>query len=176
MGPLGFQETIFIFVLALLVFGPKKLPELGKTIGKAMTEFRRASSELRSTWDREMSAVEREAQSLKEVTRDYNNQIQDSAPPYDHSYYDSDPYGESQGSTDPSTVSASAAQGAESTLASSETDGTPPAGSEDPAGTLAQAVDVAVAGDDPARSPDSAEPSVQAVPSAPAEGSEAVRG
>jgi sec-independent protein translocase protein TatA len=53
MGPLGWQETIFIFVLALLIFGPKKLPELGKTIGKAMTEFRRASSELRSTWDRE---------------------------------------------------------------------------------------------------------------------------
>jgi sec-independent protein translocase protein TatA len=53
MGPLGWQETVFIFVLALLVFGPKKLPELGKTIGKALTEFR-ASSELKSTWDREM--------------------------------------------------------------------------------------------------------------------------
>ena len=51
MGPLGWQETIFILVLALLIFGPKKLPELGKTIGKAMTEFRRASSELKSTFD-----------------------------------------------------------------------------------------------------------------------------
>ena len=48
MGPLGVPETIFIFVLALLIFGPKKLPELGKTIGKAMTEFRRASSELKA--------------------------------------------------------------------------------------------------------------------------------
>ena len=37
MGPLGWQEMMVIFVLALLIFGPKKLPELGKTIGKAMT-------------------------------------------------------------------------------------------------------------------------------------------
>ena len=57
MGPLGYQEAIFIFVLALLVFGPKKLPELGKTVGKAMTEFRRASNELKSTWNREMEAI-----------------------------------------------------------------------------------------------------------------------
>ena len=54
MGPLGWQETVFIFFLALLLFGPKKLPELGRTLGKAMTEFRRASSELKATFDREM--------------------------------------------------------------------------------------------------------------------------
>ena len=55
MGPLGVQETVFIFVLALLIFGPRKLPELGKTIGKAMSEFRRASSELRMSWKRRRS-------------------------------------------------------------------------------------------------------------------------
>ena len=71
MGPLGVQETVFIFVLALLIFGPKKLPELGKTIGKAMSEFRRASSELRATFDREMNAIERENESLKDVTKQY---------------------------------------------------------------------------------------------------------
>jgi TatA/E family protein of Tat protein translocase len=92
MGPLGWQETIFIFVLALLIFGPKKLPELGKTIGKAMTEFRRASSELRSTWDREMASMERETQSLKEETRKIEGEI--SASLHDgtdhyNSYYDS---------------------------------------------------------------------------------------
>ena len=54
MGPLGWQETIAIFILALVVFGPKKLPELGKTAAKAMGEFRRASNELKSTWNREM--------------------------------------------------------------------------------------------------------------------------
>jgi len=60
MGPLGISETIFIFILALLMFGPKKLPELGKTIGKAMGEFKRASSELKETFEREMQTIERE--------------------------------------------------------------------------------------------------------------------
>jgi TatA/E family protein of Tat protein translocase len=115
MGPLGVQETIFIFVLALLIFGPKKLPELGKTIGKAMTEFRRASSELKATFDREMTAIERENESLKQVTQKYA----DDAYNYDN-YYDSGAYGsESYDYTadNPSTVSASAPQGADTTAA-----------------------------------------------------------
>ena len=73
MGPLGWQEMVFLFILALLVFGPKKLPELGRTIGKALTEFRRASSELKSTFDREMREIERESESLKEVTQSVHN-------------------------------------------------------------------------------------------------------
>src|SRR6476646_3316741 len=67
MGPLGMQEMVFIFVLALLIFGPKKLPELGRTLGKAMTEFRRASSELKSTFDREMRTLEQETESIKQI-------------------------------------------------------------------------------------------------------------
>ena len=120
MGPLGWQEGIFIFTLALLIFGPKKLPELGRTIGKAMTEFRRASSELKSTWDREMSAMERENQDLKQIAQETNNQIQASTTP-DSNYYDADPYGDSYnyGESNPSTVSASAPEGAESTAAAS---------------------------------------------------------
>jgi len=119
MGPLGWQETVFIFVLALLIFGPKKLPELGRTIGKALTEFRRASSELKATFDREMSSIEREHESLKEVTASYQSDIHNSYDyNYDSSYYD----GENQSyasndstATDTSTVGASASQGAEST-------------------------------------------------------------
>ena len=113
MGPLGWQETVFLFVLALLIFGPKKLPELGKTIGKAMTEFRRASSELKATFDREMHQIERENESLKEVTQKYATDTYN----YDN-YYDSGAYGgESYDSTadNPSTVSASAPQGADTT-------------------------------------------------------------
>jgi Tat protein translocase TatB subunit len=49
MFDIGFQEMLLIMVLALLVFGPSKLPELGKMIGRAMREFRRASDEFRST-------------------------------------------------------------------------------------------------------------------------------
>ena len=118
IGSLGMQETIFIFVIALLIFGPKKLPELGRTIGKAMTEFRRASSELKSTFDREMVAIERENESLKETTRKYA----DDAYNYDN-YYDSGAYsGESYDSTadNPSTVSASAPQGADTTVTETE--------------------------------------------------------
>ena len=46
MGTIGTQEMIVIFIMALLIFGPKKLPELGRTVAKAMGEFRRHSAEL----------------------------------------------------------------------------------------------------------------------------------
>src|SRR5512141_1050351 len=116
MGPLGWQETVFIFFLALVIFGPKKLPELGRTLGKALTEFRRASNELKATFDREMKSLETENESLKEVTQQYNYDTYN----YDYSSYDS---GAGTGSytaenydsnvSSPSTTSASATQGAE---------------------------------------------------------------
>ena len=68
MGPVGIQELVVIFLVALVLFGPKKLPELGKTIGKAITEFRRAQSELKSTFDGHMRELEKEHESIKEVT------------------------------------------------------------------------------------------------------------
>jgi sec-independent protein translocase protein TatA len=46
------QELIIIFVIALIVFGPRKLPQLGKSLGKSIAEFKRASNELRSTLER----------------------------------------------------------------------------------------------------------------------------
>jgi sec-independent protein translocase protein TatA len=54
MGSLGMQEIIVIFVLALIVFGPRKLPELGKTLGKGLAEFKKASNELKQTWEEEV--------------------------------------------------------------------------------------------------------------------------
>jgi TatA/E family protein of Tat protein translocase len=102
MGPLGWQETVFIFVLALLIFGPKKLPELGKTIGKAMTEFRRASSELKSTFDREMRSIEHETESLK---TEVNKNFYDGS--YDYGTSDSDPYYNSGSSGSDTSSSAS---------------------------------------------------------------------
>ena len=60
MGPIGAQEMIALFVIALLLFGPKKLPELGKTLGKALSEFRRAKSELKATLESHMNEIERE--------------------------------------------------------------------------------------------------------------------
>jgi sec-independent protein translocase protein TatA len=75
MGPLGVQEMVVIFLVALVLFGPKKLPELGKTIAKAMGEFRRAQSELKATFDREMQSLEKETASFREVAHKASAEI-----------------------------------------------------------------------------------------------------
>jgi TatA/E family protein of Tat protein translocase len=54
MGNLGMPELLMIMVLALLLFGPKKLPEIGKQVGKALGEFKRASNDLKRTIEDEM--------------------------------------------------------------------------------------------------------------------------
>jgi len=59
-GSLGIQEILLILALALLIFGPRRLPELGKTIGRALAEFRRASNDVKSTIEREINKVEEE--------------------------------------------------------------------------------------------------------------------
>lgn len=119
MGPLGWQETVFIFVLALLIFGPKKLPELGRTVGKALTEFRRASGELKATFNREMSSLERETESIREVADSYRlDAVYNDHYGNQDQYYDPDggaygaPSSEST-ATETASVSASAPQGAE---------------------------------------------------------------
>lgn len=53
-GSLGVTEILFILALALLIFGPKRLPEVGRTLGKAMGEFRRATNDLKRSFDNEM--------------------------------------------------------------------------------------------------------------------------
>ena len=58
-GSLGFTEIAFILILALLLFGPKKLPEIGKTLGKGLAEFKRASNELKRTLESEVEEDER---------------------------------------------------------------------------------------------------------------------
>jgi sec-independent protein translocase protein TatA len=63
-GPLGFPELIFILVLALLIFGPKRLPEIGRTIGRGMAEFRKASNELKRTINTELALEEQPSKPL----------------------------------------------------------------------------------------------------------------
>lgn len=142
-GTLGTQEMLFIFILALLLFGPKKLPEIGRTVGKALTEFRRASSDLKATFDREMRTLEAETKSL-----DTTNQYQHDTYNYDYSSYENSyegSYGEPYDSnaTSTTTASASAPEGAESPTAAA------------PEGTVAQGAELAAVhehGEPPAHS------------------------
>src|ERR1700691_775189 len=119
MGPVGVPEMVVIFLVALVLFGPKKLPELGRTLGKAISEFRRAQSELKATFEREMQNLERETNPQKEIGGSgyqYDNYN------YDYSSSDASTYGEPHGSsaeprdstvTNTATISASATEGAE---------------------------------------------------------------
>jgi len=117
MGPLGTEEIVAIFILALLLFGPKELPKLGKTIGKAMSEFRKAQAELKTTFDREMKNLEQET-GIKELvaTTFQSNNYNYEPSTYDPDYY-SGSYAGSYNSTDTTTTAegASAIQGAGST-------------------------------------------------------------
>jgi sec-independent protein translocase protein TatA len=54
LGSIGMPEMIIILVIALIIFGPRKLPELGRSLGKSLAEFKRASNELRSTLEEEI--------------------------------------------------------------------------------------------------------------------------
>jgi len=62
LGSIGMPELILIFVIALIVFGPKKLPEIGKSLGKGLAEFKKASDDFKQN-------IEKEVESLKEETK-----------------------------------------------------------------------------------------------------------
>src|SRR3982751_3402985 len=57
-GSLGIPELILIFIVALIVFGPKRLPEIGRTLGKALGEFKKATDDFKSTIEREVRVEE----------------------------------------------------------------------------------------------------------------------
>jgi TatA/E family protein of Tat protein translocase len=133
---------VIIFVVALVLFGPKKLPELGRTIGKAITEFRRATSDLKMTFEREMQSLERESESLKEVTHSSAAEIH-SGTSYEYPYHDaygSDPYHDSPDHS-PSTVSASAVPDAESPGNTETASATPAAIAEAPGAEATPAIE-----------------------------------
>jgi sec-independent protein translocase protein TatA len=126
MGPIGVQEMMLIFLVALVLFGPKKLPELGRLLGKGLTEYRRAKSELKSTFETHLRELEREANvdsALKSVTSPYSSPTSISSTSYDEyghepSYSSPAPYPEAASSepavsSPSSTASVTATQDAE---------------------------------------------------------------
>jgi len=76
-GTLGGPELFLIFVVALIVFGPRKLPEIGKSLGKMMAEFRKASNDFRSTIESEV-----EAEKIRESMRIEPPKVVHDAPAY----------------------------------------------------------------------------------------------
>ena len=81
-GSIGMPELILIFIVALLVFGPKKLPEIGKSLGKGLAEFKRASEDLKKTIEQEIEEGKNEISSVKrEVAAATGTIAQGSEPP-----------------------------------------------------------------------------------------------
>lgn len=160
LGTLGTPELVAIFLLALLLFGPKKLPEIGRTVGKALTEFRRASNELKATFDREMKNLETET-GVKEVIQQYQYDTYNYDYAHESTYeptYEAETH---DSATTPTLASASVPEGAESTVAAAP-EGTiahhaEVAGYIEPAAPHSEAVPAPHTNADPAAAPTTAE-------------------
>jgi sec-independent protein translocase protein TatA len=68
-GSIGMPELLIILTIALIIFGPRKLPELGRSLGRSLGEFRRASNELRNTLDEEIRMEETKTEHKPEAPR-----------------------------------------------------------------------------------------------------------
>lgn len=123
MGNLGWTEILIILVIALIVFGPRKLPELGKSLGQSLAQFRRASEDFKRTWEEE---VEVEKQRLEAPAPTPDPTVE----------YNSDPV---YGATDSASIAAqedSAVESAEATgseVASAEVTSAKVEGEQEPA-------------------------------------------
>ncbi len=80
---LGTTELIVILLVALVLFGPRKLPEMGRTLGKSLAEFKRATDDFKRTWEREveLDKIEREMRLEQELSSIPAAQPSESAAP-----------------------------------------------------------------------------------------------
>jgi sec-independent protein translocase protein TatA len=86
MGNLGWPEIMIILVIALIVFGPRKLPELGKTLGQSLAQFRKASEDFKRTWEEEVEVEKRKldapaSSTVHEADYQVHEPITDASPP-----------------------------------------------------------------------------------------------
>jgi TatA/E family protein of Tat protein translocase len=73
---LGWGEMALIFMVALLVFGPKKLPEIGRTLGKGLREFKKASDDLKANWEENLREVESPVHDLKQTMNQVKTDVE----------------------------------------------------------------------------------------------------
>jgi TatA/E family protein of Tat protein translocase len=114
MGPFSWDKMVLVFLVVLVLFGPKELPKIARTIAKFMNDFKRARSELQETWQRELSALEHETQDIRKELDITNDLTQTSAGYTDTSYhhdssYDYGAYGYPDSSTGTAAASSVAA-------------------------------------------------------------------
>ena len=84
-GSIGVPELVIILTIALIVFGPRKLPELGRSLGRSLNEFKRASNELRHTLDEEIRIEEQKSSDRqKPPESEFPRQPDDSVPRGSH--------------------------------------------------------------------------------------------
>jgi sec-independent protein translocase protein TatA len=88
-GSIGMPELIIIMVIALIIFGPRKLPELGKSLGRSLNEFKKASNDLQNTLEQEIKIEEQKDSATKAKAEEStasaafpnDNDDQNTAPP-----------------------------------------------------------------------------------------------
>jgi len=138
-GPLGVPELIFIFVLALLIFGPRRLPEIGRTMGKAMGEFRRATTELKRSINTEIALEEEDERPKRPPRREVEARVSESGL--------LEPAGAVAHDASPDDGDAAGATGEPGVVSGAETAG--PAADEAAAGEAAADEEKVVAADPP---------------------------
>lgn len=69
LSNIGIPGLIIILVLALIIFGPKKLPELGRAVGTTLKEFKKSTRELVADVDEDMKSVKKEVEEISDITK-----------------------------------------------------------------------------------------------------------
>src|SRR5262245_30530263 len=105
---LGMPEVVLILVIALVVFGPRKLPELGKSLGHAMSQFRRASEDFKRTWEQEVE-IEK-VRKTDTTSGESNNNYNESYDPYNSYSDDSNSHATYNNDAEPDPANASSTQ------------------------------------------------------------------